>query len=123
MEPQAFKVLSFTDALKRPLDVEPFDSVSVTVPNMSYSVKELVRRFSVGSLPDDVIRQVMYTDNPDFDDFIDTELGDFDFVDAYRELDKLRELHALRMERRKAVSDAQQNVPPEASPDASAASS
>lgn len=79
------------------------DGVSMTIPDMSYSLKELVDKFTLGNLPVDVVRSVMYSDNPDFDDFIAHEYGDFDLTDYAREMNKLRELHSLRMERRKAA--------------------
>lgn len=81
------------------------DPISVTVPDMSYDIRDLLERFTTGSIDPDIVRAVMYTDNPDFDDFLDTELGDFDLVDCDREINKLRELHSIRMERRKSVEN------------------
>lgn len=81
------------------------DPVSVTVPDMSYTVRDLLERFTTGTVPGDIVRSVMYTDNPDFDDFVATELGDFDLTDCQREINKLRELHSIRMERQKAVEN------------------
>lgn len=81
------------------------DPVSVTVPDMSYSLRDLLERFTTGTIPTDLVRAAMYTDNPDFDDFLATELGDFDLSDYAREVSKLRELHSIRMERKKAAND------------------
>lgn len=79
------------------------DSISMTIPEMSYTVKDLVQKFTLGTIPADIVRNVLYTENPDFDDFIETEYGDFDLTDYAMEMNKLRELHSLRMERLKAV--------------------
>lgn len=89
---------------RRIIPYNPSDD-SHTVPDMAYSVQELLRRFTTGTIPSDIVRAAMYTDNPDFDDFIDTELGDFDLTDYAREMDRLRELHANRMSRRQSVTD------------------
>ena len=86
------------------------DPVSVTVPDMSYSLRDLLERFTTGTIPTDIVRAAMYTDNPDFDDFLDTELGDFDLTDCQRELNKLRELHSIRMARKEAVNDDQTTI-------------
>lgn len=91
---------------KRPIveiDVEDNSGVSVSVPDLSYSVSELVKNFAVGVIPSDIARKVMYTDNPDFDDFIETELPNYDLSDMSREIQKLRQLYNLRMDRRKAA--------------------
>lgn len=90
------------------------DTVSVTVPDMSYTVRDLLERFTTGTVPGDVVRSVMYTDNPDFDDFVATELGDFDLTDCQREINKLRELHSIRMERQKAVENVVEDKPNDA---------
>lgn len=85
------------------------DPVSVTVPDLSYSIRDLLERFTTGTVPAEIVRSVMYTDNPDFDDFIETEYGDFDLTDCKRELEKLRELHSIRMERIKAAANEVKN--------------
>lgn len=82
------------------------DPVSTAVPDMSYSLRDLVERFTTGTLPTDLVRDAMYTDNPDFDDFIATELGDFDLSDYTAEIEKLRVLHSIRQERLKSVNAA-----------------
>lgn len=79
------------------------DPVSMTIPDMSYSLKELIQKFTLGNLPVDVVRNVMYSDTDDFDEFIAHEYGDFDLTDYQREINKLRELHTLRKERRLSV--------------------
>lgn len=114
------KVLSSTLARQSVCDHEHLDyHDDKCVPSMSYSLRDLVKRFSVGTLPTEVIRSVMYTDNPDFDSWLESEDLDFDIIDARSELSKLRELHALRMERRKAVDEAQRNKTADASTDVS----
>lgn len=92
------------------------DPVSVTVPDMSYSLRDLIERFTTGTIPTDIVRSAMYTDNPDFDDFIATELGDFDLSDYASELNKLRELHSIRMERKKAANDDETTIADSDSP-------
>lgn len=89
---------------RRIIPYTPSDD-SHTVPDMAYSVQDLLKRFTTGTIPSDIVRSAMYTDNPDFDDFIETELGDFDLTDYAREMDRLRELHANRMSRRQSVGD------------------
>lgn len=96
-KPIVKRSLNFTE-----VDSEKNSGISMAVPDLSYSVQDLVKNFSVGNLPSDVVRRVLYSDNPDFDDFVASELGDFDLVDAHREINKLRELHKMRLERQKA---------------------
>ena len=83
---------------RRIIPYTPSDD-SHTVPDMAYSVQDLLKRFTTGTIPSDIVRSAMYTDNPDFDDFIETELGDFDLTDYAREMD------ANRMSRRQSVDD------------------
>jgi hypothetical protein len=61
---------------------EPCDPVSMTIPDMSYSIKDLLERFTAGTLPP-VARDVSYSDsdNLDFDDFDPTKDVNFDLSD------------------------------------------
>ncbi|MEM3318498.1 MAG: hypothetical protein QXT80_03010 [Thermoplasmatales archaeon] len=56
------------------------DEVSLTVPDMSYTVRELLEKFTSGVMPA-VERNPLYEDDPDFDNIDPSRLGDFDLVD------------------------------------------
>lgn len=67
-------------------DFEWCDPISVTIPNETYSLREIVERFS-REYPKHLMRNGYYDDvnenDPDFDDVDQTRLPDFDLVDAY----------------------------------------
>ncbi len=53
---------------------------SVTVPDDSYTIKELILRFNSGCMPA-IGRNVIYDDDPDFECIDPTCSPDFDLVD------------------------------------------
>lgn len=70
---------------------------SMTVPDQSYTVRELLQKFTSGGMPD-VAKVPQYEEDPDFDDIDPTRLPDFDLAD-------LTELQ-LELDQRKATLDA-----------------
>lgn len=68
---------------------QSFELPSMTVPDMSYSIRELLARFTAGTMPP-VGRQVYYEDNPDINNPDPLDAPNFDLVDAYELRDKMR---------------------------------
>lgn len=78
--------------------------ISMAMPDLSLSCKDLLQRYTLGTLPAEVVRTVVYSDNPDFDDIMANELPDFDLADYSAEVAKLRSLHERRQEERARVA-------------------
>lgn len=68
---------------------------SKTIPNESYTVAEILERFSRGQGIDGQ-RIIHYGDDEDFDDYDPTLDPDFDIVDAYT---RMQQFHANMRER------------------------
>lgn len=71
---------------------------SLTVPDQSYTIKELLMRFTSGGMPD-IAKTGTYEDDPSFEDIDPTRLGDFDLAD-------LTELQ-IELDQKKAWLDAE----------------
>ncbi|WGL31456.1 hypothetical protein [Dipodfec virus UOA04_Rod_1074] len=73
------------------------DSPSMTVPDMALSVREIQKRFLLGTLPADLVRDVLYNESDSFDEALDSCIDCYDLVDKQRELQRLRiKFEALR---------------------------
>lgn len=79
-------------ALKNVVRVlEENSEMSMTIPDMCLSADELYKRYRLGTLPADLVRQVLYDESDDFDSVLAEYLPAFDLVDVDRELVKLRQ--------------------------------
>lgn len=79
-------------ALKNVVRVpEENNEMSMTIPDMCLSADELYKRYRLGTLPADLVRQVLYDESDDFDSVLAEYLPAFDLVDVDRELVKLRQ--------------------------------
>lgn len=61
---------------------------SETIPDQSYSIEEIITRFTGGIMPT-VNNRVFYDDDPDFDSIDPTMSPDYDLVDALADMDAL----------------------------------
>lgn len=61
---------------------------SETIPDQSYSIEEIITRFTGGIMPT-VNNRVFYDDDPDFDSIDPTMRPDYDLVDALSDMDAL----------------------------------
>lgn len=61
--------------------IELCGGVSLTNPDMSYSVRELLEKFTNGVIPP-VARTTNFEENPTFEDYDQTRELDFDLADA-----------------------------------------
>lgn len=61
---------------------------SETIPDQSYSIEEIITRFTGGIMPT-VNNRVFYDDDPDFDSVDPTMRPDYDLVDALADMDAL----------------------------------
>lgn len=66
-------------------EISYFDDESCTVPGQSYSIQEILRKFTNGTMPM-VGKSVYYDGDPDFEDFDPTLSPDYDLVDAVEAL-------------------------------------
>lgn len=64
------------------------DDVSETIPNQSFSIQEIITRFTGGIMPT-ITKRVYYDDNADFDSVDPTLRPDYDLTDAYSRLSEL----------------------------------
>lgn len=73
-------------------DKEKVDPVSMTVPNETYSLRQIVEKFS-REYPKNMLRTGYFDTNDeyDFDDIDPTRSGDFDLVDALELKGKIQE--------------------------------
>lgn len=83
------KVYSY---LNRPVTLgEENTDKSMTFPDMSLSLKQLVAQYRMGTLPLELVRDVLYDDCDDFDSVLAEYAPAYDLVDKQRELSKLRQ--------------------------------
>lgn len=87
---------------------------SETIPDQSYTITEIITRFTGGILPN-IQRNVSYDDDPSFDSDDITKRPDFDLVDASEALSSLSE----KFEAEKAAAQLEQTTQtaPEIKPD------
>lgn len=86
------------------------------VPDMSTSLRDLIRLYSIGSLPAEVVRTALYSDSDDFDDVLANDLAEYDLVDKERELSKLRQkFEQMRSARQRSVETTTQRTAPQPS--------
>lgn len=70
---------------------------SLTAPDMSYTVRQLLERFTTGIAPE-VQRNGVYDENANHDNYDVTRDGDFDLADATAMKIELEARHNKRME-------------------------
>lgn len=70
---------------------------SETIPDQSYSIEEIITRFTGGIMPT-VNNRVFYDDDPDFDSIDPTMRPDYDLVDALSDMDALYKQFEARKE-------------------------
>lgn len=85
-------------------DYEKVDPISITVPDETYSLRQIVEKFS-REYPKALLR-TGYSDDinendPDFDDVDITRTPDFDYVDAFELKQQIKE----KVNKRKVVND------------------
>ena len=87
---------------------------SETVPDQSYTISEIITRFTGGILPN-ITRDVSYDDEPTFESDDITRRPDFDIVDAMETLESL----SKKFETEKAAAQLEQptQTAPEIKPD------
>lgn len=78
----------FTYDYKDPFVYETIIGESETIPDQSYSIAEIITRFTGGIMPT-VNNRVFYDDDPDFDSIDPTMRPDYDLVDALDDMDAL----------------------------------
>lgn len=72
-------------------ELELNDEPSMTIPDLTLTIKDLYNRYRLGTLPAEFVRAVLYDESDDFDSIVSEQLENFDLVDADRELAKLRQ--------------------------------
>lgn len=85
--------------------VEVNDQPSETIPDQSLTIKQILQRFTAGTLPP-IQKETYYEENPDIDDPDPMYRPDFDFVDweaAKRKLE--RRIKYRREANRNVVSE------------------
>ena len=71
---------------------------SETIPDQSYTIEEIISRFTGGIMPT-VNNRIFYDDDPDFDSTDPTMRPDYDLVDALADMDALsRQFEARKKE-------------------------
>lgn len=83
---------------------------SMTIPDMSLTVKDLYQRYRLGTLPAEFVRSVLYDECDDFDSVVANYLPEYDLVDAHAELAKLRQKFELMRSRQNDTSAASKSV-------------
>ena len=78
----------FTYDYKAPHVYEKVIGESETIPDQSYSIQEIITRFTGGIMPT-VNNRVFYDDDPDFDSIDPTMRPDYDLVDALADMEAL----------------------------------
>lgn len=101
----------------RSSDIETVKGVSETVPDMAYSIRDILSKYVTG-VPPSVLKNGNYTDDPDFDDYDRTNDPDFDLVDV-QEMQEDINTKIMRAEQRKqqtveAAAEAELNAKIEA---------
>lgn len=106
---------------------EDNQSPSLTIPDMSMSIQEMIAKLRIGTLPADFVREVLYSDSDDFDEVTDELVAAYDISDKFEELkrlrlkfERMRELRKKAAEASKSPSDGDStskvdNLPPEPS--------
>lgn len=79
-------------------------SPSLTVPDMSYTIRELLERFTAGTMPP-IARQSYYEESPDIDNPDPLDNGNFDLVDAMELRDEMRQMYLRRNGSNKRSTD------------------
>jgi hypothetical protein len=88
----------FTYDHKAPHVHEKVIGESETIPDQSYSIEEIISRFTGGIMPT-VNNRIFYDDDPDFDSIDPTMRPDYDLVDALSDMDALsRQFEARKKE-------------------------
>ena len=88
----------FTYDYKAPHVHETVTGESETIPDQSYTIEEIITRFTGGIMPI-VSSRYYYDDDPDFDSTDPTMRPDYDLVDALADMDALsRQFEARKKE-------------------------
>lgn len=77
---------------------------SETCPDQSYTIRELLARFTSGTMPP-VGREGVFDENPEFDAFDDAQRNDLELVDVYHmyeENEALKRSKTLQYEKEKS---------------------
>ena len=78
----------FTYDHKAPHVHENVIGESETIPDQSYSIQEIITRFTGGIMPT-VNNRIFYDDDPDFDSVDPTMRPDYDLIDALSDLEAI----------------------------------
>lgn len=69
-------------------DLEYNDEPSMTIPDMSYSIKEILEKYTKGIVLN-VVKNGRFDEEPDFNDSLVEEQPDFDLSDISRESERI----------------------------------
>lgn len=75
---------------KNSIQGEVNEKPSLTIPDMSMSISEMIQKLRIGTLPADFVREVLYSDSNDFDEVVDELVDSYDISDKVEELKRLR---------------------------------
>lgn len=89
---------------------EDNQSPSLTIPDMSMSIQEMIAKLRIGTLPADFVRDVLYSDSDDFDEVTDELVAAYDISDKHEELKRLRLKFERMRELRKKAAEASQSL-------------
>lgn len=110
MERPRFKTHWQYDAAN--VDGESNDLPSLTIPDMSMSIHEMIAKLRIGTLPAEFVRDVLYSNSDDFDEVTDELVAAYDLHDKHEELkrlrlkfERMRELRTEAAEASKSPSD------------------
>ena len=109
----------FTYDYKAPHVHEKVIGESETIPDQSYSIEEIISRFTGGIMPT-VNNRVFYDDDPDFDSIDPTMRPDYDLVDALSDMDALSKQFEARKKKDDQPAELEQpedKIAPEKEPD------
>lgn len=102
------------NGIKLDSDYEKVDPVSMTVPNETYSLREIVEKFS-REYPKSLLRTGYYDqineEDPDFDDIDLTRSVDFDLTDAIELKQKIQSKAKTRSQVIKETLDVKKDSP------------
>lgn len=82
---------------------DKIDPISITIPNETYSLREIVEKFSK-SYPTNLQRNGYYDDTEDFDDIDVTRQPDFDLVDAMELKNALKQKTVQKIKKEQKMS-------------------
>lgn len=83
---------------------------SETCPDQSFTVRELLARFTSGTMPP-VSREGNYDEDPEFDTFDDSQRNDLELVDVYHLYDENEALKRTKMaQHEKEISEKQKSL-------------